>query len=126
MAFVGIMEGSQIAFIAVINFPSEELKNYKIAAANCELAFSGMNLGAFLIGRHICVTCCMFVVARITTLDVDTAAGDPTIFGVSLGAQAFFNTCLLGAIITTLSVHWLGVLLPRHSLLFSFPILSSI
>jgi Silicon transporter len=108
MAFVGMMEGMQIALFAVVNLPSEELKNYKIAAANCELAFSGTNLGAFLIGRQICVTCCMFVVARITTLDVDTAAGDPTIFGVSSGAQAFFNTGLLGAIITTIvgSLAW--------------------
>jgi Silicon transporter len=39
--------------------------------------------------------------ARITTLDVDMAAGDPTIFGVRSGAQVFFNTGLLGDIITT-------------------------
>lgn len=108
MAFVGMMEGMQIALFAVMNLPSDELKKHKIAAANCELAFSGSNLSAFLIGRQICVTCCMFVVAKITTLDVDTAAGDPTIFGVSSGAQAFFNTGLLGALITTIvgSLAW--------------------
>ena len=109
MAFVGMMEGMQIALFACVNMPSEELKaRSSLAAANCELCFSGTNLGAFLIGRQICVTCCMFIVARITTLNIDTTAGDPTVFGVSDGLQAFFNTGLLGAIITTIvaSLAW--------------------
>ena len=55
---------------------------------------------AFLIGRQICVTVCTFLVARITTINVDE--DEETIFGVSPGAQRFFNTGLLGAVITTI------------------------
>jgi MFS family permease len=108
MAFVGMMEGMQIALFAVVNLPEEELKNHTIAHKNCQLTFSGQNLQAFLIGRQICVTCCMFVVARITSCNVDTDAGEATIFGVSTGTQNFFNTGLLGAIITTIvaSLAW--------------------
>jgi hypothetical protein len=106
MGFVGLMEGMQIALFAVVNMPEEELQKHKIAHANCELTFSGHNLQAFLIGRQICVTICMFVVARITSINV--AAGEGNIFGVSDGLQAFFNTGLLGAVITTIcaSLAW--------------------
>ena len=106
MAFVGMMEGMQIALFAVVNMPEEELKQHSIAYANCQLTFTGQNLQAFLIGRQICVTICMFVVARITTLDYD--ANDENIFGVSDGIQNFLNTGLLGAIITTIvaSLAW--------------------
>jgi hypothetical protein len=106
MCFVGMMEGMQIALFAVLKMPKEELRNHKVANANCELTFSGRNLQAFLIGRQICVTICMFVVARITTLDI--AEGEDTIFGVSSGLQNFFNTGLLGALITTIvgSLAW--------------------
>jgi len=106
MCFVGMMEGMQIALFAVLNMDKEELKKHALAHKSCELTFRGDNLQAFLIGRQICVTCCMFVVARITSLNV--AAGDATIFGVSQGLQTFFNTGLLGALITTIvgSLAW--------------------
>jgi hypothetical protein len=106
MAFVGMMEGMQIALFAVINMPKEELKKHSQAAKVCDLVFSGSHLQAFLIGRQICVTCCMFIVARVATCSVD--AGEPTIFGVSAGIQNFFNTGLLGAVITTIigSLAW--------------------
>jgi hypothetical protein len=106
MCFVGMMEGMQIALFAVVNMPEEKLKNHAVAHKTCQLAFSGRNLQAFLIGRQICVTVCMFVVARITTLNV--VVGQGNIFGVSDGLQNFFNTGLLGAIITTLvgSLAW--------------------
>jgi MFS family permease len=100
MCFVGLMEGMQIALFAVVKMPSEELEHHKVAKANCELAFAGHNLQAFLIGRQILVTLCMFVVARITTLSI--SEGEPNIFGVSDGLQEFFNTGLLGALITTI------------------------
>jgi len=105
MCFVGLMEGMQIALFAVVNMPKEELESAKVAKANCELTFAGQNFQAFLIGRQICVTICMFVVARITTLNVTDGE---TIFGVSAGLQAFFNTGLLGALITTIvgSLAW--------------------
>jgi len=106
MCFVGMMEGMQIAMFAVVKMPKEELESSPVAKANCELTFAGQNFQAFLIGRQICVTCCMFVVARITSLNV--AAGEATIFGVSSGLQNFFNTGLLGALITTIigSLAW--------------------
>jgi hypothetical protein len=107
MCFVGMMEGMQIALFAVMNIPEEELKRHAIAHKNCQLTFSGQNLQAFLIGRQICVTICTFVVARITTLDIEVGVDD-NIFGVSDGIQNFFNTGLLGAVITTIvaSLAW--------------------
>jgi hypothetical protein len=51
----------------------------------CELLFrgEGRNLPGFMIGRQLLVVSCMFIVARISSLDVDTVdAGDETIFGV--------------------------------------------
>merc|ERR1719232_921078 len=106
MAFVGMMEGMQIALFAAVNMPKEEIEHATIAKKNCDLTFKGQNLQAFLIGRQICVTCCMFVVARITTLNIGPE--DDNIFGVSDGIQNFFNTGLLGALITTIvaSLAW--------------------
>ena len=103
MCFVGLMDGMQIALFAVVNLPEEELRNHAIAHANCELTFRDQNLQAFLIGRQICVTICMFVVARITNVNVDLAANEGTIFGVPDGFQNFINTGLLGAVITTVA-----------------------
>mmetsp|Transcript_15761 Transcript_15761/g.39622 ORF Transcript_15761/g.39622 Transcript_15761/m.39622 type:complete len:1593 (-) Transcript_15761:209-4987(-) len=107
MCFVGMMEGMQIAFFAVLNYPEEQFENYGVAQKNCKLTFRGENLQSFLIGRQICVTICTFIIARITTLDVEVGAGE-NIFGVSDGLQAFFNTGLLGAVITTIvsSLAW--------------------
>lgn len=77
-----------------------------MAHKTCQLCFRDQNLQAFLIGRQICVTVCMFVVARITTINV--VVGQGNIFGVSDGLQNFFNTGLLGALITTIvaSLAW--------------------
>merc|ERR1711933_472109 len=94
MCFVGIMEGMQIAFLAVVKIPGEQLDltTTTIAKKNCELAFKGENFKAFLIGRQICVTICMFVIAQITTIDIGD--DDENIFGVSDGVQSFFDTGL--------------------------------
>jgi len=61
-----------------------------------------------LVGRQMCVTLCMFIVARITSCDVDVDAGQDTVFGVSDRMQEFFNTGLPGAVITTVigSLAW--------------------
>lgn len=106
MCFAGMCEGMQIALFAVVNLPEEELKQHPVAYANCQLTFKDQNLPAFLIGRQIVVTVCMFVVARITTLNVEVGTGN--VFGVSNGLQHFFNTGLLGAVITTIvgSLMW--------------------
>lgn len=89
------------------SLPEDELAKAKIAATNCKLTFSGNNFAAFLIGRQILVTLCMFLVAKITALTVIPGEGK-NIFGVSDGLQLFFNTGLLGAIITTIvaSLAW--------------------
>jgi Silicon transporter len=108
MCFVGMMEGLQIALFAVVNMSAEELESKSsIAFKNYQLTFRGENLQVFLIGRQICVTICMFVIARITTLAVKVGE-HPNIFGVSDGVQTFFNTGLLGALITTIvaSLAW--------------------
>lgn len=106
MCIVGAMEGIQIALFAVVNMSQEEIAQHKIVHQNCQLAFRGKNLQAFLIGRQICVTLCTFVLARITTLD--NGEQDENLWGVSDGVMEFFNTGLLGAIITTIvaSLAW--------------------
>lgn len=106
MAIVGFMEGTQIALFAVINLPDEEIELHRVAHKNCQLAFAGTNLQAFLIGRQIFVATCMFVVARIATPVY--LEEDPNIWGVSDGFQSFLNTGLTGAVITTIigSLAW--------------------
>jgi silicon transporter len=110
MSVVGLLEGMQIAFFAVAKLTKLERGTGVFAMKTCEVLFrgEGRNLPGFMVGRQICVVSCMFVVARITTLNVDTDEGDETIFGVSNGLQAFFNTGLLGALITTIlgSIAW--------------------
>jgi hypothetical protein len=75
---------------------------------NYQLTFTGQNLQAFLIGRQICATVRMFVVARITAVNVDYEAGEAALFGIPDGFQNFINTGLLGAIIATIvgSLAW--------------------
>lgn len=108
MCFIGIMEGMQIALFAVVRMPDHKLRNHPEVQKNCELVFEGSNLQAFLIGRQICVTGCMFFIARITTLAINGSDGNDRIFGVPAVVQAFFDTGLLGAIITTIvgSLAW--------------------
>jgi hypothetical protein len=106
MAVVGLMEGMQIALFSVVNTPDDELKNYAVAHKTCKLVFEGTNLQSFLVGRQIFVATCTFVVARIASPDYTEE--DDNIFGVSDGFQAFLNTGLTGAVITTLvgSLAW--------------------
>ena len=101
MMIVGMLEGLQIALFAVIRRTDLETQ-YPMAYQNSQLILSkAQNLPAFLIGRQILVTGCTFIVARITAVDVDTAT-ESNIFGVGDSLQSFFNTGLLGAIITTI------------------------
>jgi len=109
MSCVGLLEGMQIAFFAVAKLTKAERGKAKFAMMTCDLLFRGKahNLAGFMIGRQLCVTLCFFVIARVTTLKVEIGT-DPNIFGVSDGVQAFFNTGLLGAVITTIlgSITW--------------------
>lgn len=102
MAFVGMIEGMQIALFTVVKLHERELADHHIAARNCKLAFNGTNIQAYVMGRQICVTVCMFVIARITSVNVDISSYDSeNIFGVKDIIQSFFNTGLLGAVIVT-------------------------
>ena len=107
MYIVGMLEGMQIAFFAVSKLTVEERNSSPMAAFTCKVLYQGNNLPNFMIGRQICVTLNFFVIARLTTLDVDLDH-DETVFGVSRPLQAFFNTGLPGAIVTTIlgSIIW--------------------
>ena len=110
MSIVGTLEGMQIAFFAMAKLSKEEQSDHPMAMKVCDILFGGdgRNLPGFMVGRQICVTLCFFIIARVTSLNVDTDAGEETIFGVSNGIQQFFNTGLLGAVITTIvgSISW--------------------
>ncbi len=109
MSVVGMLEGMQIAFFAVSKLPKNERGEHPMAMKTCELLFRGQgrNLPGFMVGRQMCVTLCFFVIARVTTLNVEIGV-DPNIFGVSDSIQKFFNMGFLGAIITTIlgSISW--------------------
>jgi len=108
MAIVGMLEGMQIAFFAVARMSSEERAKSAWAKKTCNVLFEGdgRNLAGFMIGRQMCVTLCFFIIARVTTVKLND--GDPNIFGVSDVVQKFFETGLLGALITTIvaSIAW--------------------
>jgi silicon transporter len=109
MSVVGCYEGMQIAFFAVSKLPASERGNAPMAMKTCEVLFrgEGRNLPGFMCGRQMTVTLCFFVIARVTTLNVEIGVDD-NIFGVSDGVQKFFNMGFLGAVITTIlgSISW--------------------
>jgi len=112
MTLVGLLEATQIAYFAVSKLRVEERGTNWFARKTCESLFAGrdgqpgVNLPGYMIGRQLCVVSCMFFVARVTSTDVQP--GEPTILGMSEGMQAFCNTGLLGALITTIvgSIAW--------------------
>merc|ERR1712203_454061 len=99
----------QIAFFAVTKMDKAEVAQAKCAKMTCDVLFDekGHNLPGFMIGRQICVVGCMFIVARVCTLNVEVGTGN-NVLGVSDGVQSFFNTGLLAALITTIigSIAW--------------------
>ena len=114
VCFLGLLEGIQIAAFAVVKLPTHLVRASPAAEANCDLVFRGRNFKAVLIGRQICVTTSMFLLARITTTNVDpndlidTSTTDSTVLGMPACIQNFFNTGLPGALITTIvaSLWW--------------------
>jgi silicon transporter len=108
MSIVGLLEGMQIAFFAVAKIEEKDRGDHKCAKMTCDLLFKGKghNLPGFMIGRQLCVVSCFFIIARVTSLAVPE--GEENIFGVSDGMQAFFDTGLCGALITTIlgSIAW--------------------
>eukprot|EP00559_Dactyliosolen_fragilissimus_P007834 CAMPEP_0184862762 /NCGR_PEP_ID=MMETSP0580-20130426/7623_1 /TAXON_ID=1118495 /ORGANISM="Dactyliosolen fragilissimus" /LENGTH=431 /DNA_ID=CAMNT_0027360741 /DNA_START=410 /DNA_END=1705 /DNA_ORIENTATION=+ len=108
MAIVGMLEGMQIAFFAVAKMTEEERSHSTWAKKTCDLLFAndGRNLPGFMVGRQMCVTLCFFIVARVTTIKLED--GESNIFNSSSGLQGFYETGLLGALITTIvaSITW--------------------
>ena len=109
MSVVGLLEGMQIAFFAVAKFKENERGDSAVAKKTCDLLFKGdgHNLPGFMVGRQMTVTLCFFIIARVTTLNVEVGTGE-NVFQVSDGLQEFFNLGFLGAIITTIlaSISW--------------------
>jgi hypothetical protein len=109
MSVVGALEAMQIAYFAVSKIPEDERGDGRFAKLSCNRLYSNMghNLAGFMIGRQLCVVSCFFIIARVTTLNVEVGTGN-NVFGVSDGLQEFFNTGLLAAVITTIlgSISW--------------------
>jgi len=112
MACIGVLEGAQIAYFAVVKMQKHEQgqdgsMGYFAKHSACILFKNdNHNLAAFLVGRQLCVVSCMFFIARITAVKIEP--GDENIFGVPNWLQEIFNTGLLGALIVAVvaSVSW--------------------
>jgi len=109
MCCVGLLEGMQIAFFAVAKLPKSERGSSQIALKTCHCLFKngGKNLPGFMCGRQMTVTLCFFVIARVTTINIDIG-NEPNIFGVSDPIQRMFNMGFMGALTTTIlgSIAW--------------------
>merc|ERR1712176_510873 len=110
MCWVGLLEGMQIAFFAVSKLPKSERGSSSIALRTCDCLFrnGGKNLPGFMCGRQMTVTLCFFIIARVTTVNVDVETDD-NIFGVSDFIQKnLLNLGFMGAITTTIlgSIAW--------------------
>lgn len=112
MACIGVLEGSQIAYFAVVKMQKHEqgqdgsMGYFAKKSAQILFKNNNHNLAAFLVGRQLCVVSLMFFIARITAVKLEP--GDENIFGVADWVQAIFNTGLLGALIVAVvaSVSW--------------------
>jgi hypothetical protein len=102
----GFMEALQIAFFAVKHVPADYVEASPNATRILHLIFQQDKLEAFLVGRQISQTVIMFLIARIIT--VDMKENQENLFGVSDGIQAFFNSGLLNALVSTVfaSLSW--------------------
>merc|ERR1719356_1691042 len=109
MCCVGLLEGMQIAFFAVAKLPKSERGSSQIALKTCHCLFKngGKNLPGFMCGRQMTVTLCFFIIARVTTINVDIG-NEPNIFGVRDWVQEMFNFGFMGALVTTIlgSITW--------------------
>ncbi|KAI2490405.1 Silicon transporter [Fragilaria crotonensis] len=108
LCVVGMLEAVQIAFFAVTKICKADRGSNIFARKTCHFLFlgNGENLPKFMVGRQLMVVSCMFFVARVTSVHI--GPGETNIFGVADGVQKFFDTGLLGALITTIigSIAW--------------------
>jgi len=109
--FMGTLEGLQVALFAAVDLPEEDLNGCTIAKNNCSLVFEGTNLQSLLVGRQACVTACIFIIARITSINTDheDLVEGQTILGLPYWFQWFVNLGLIPVLSTTI----LGSLLWR-------------
>lgn len=109
MSVVGMLEGMQIAFFAVAKMTEAERGDGIWAKRTCDILYNqrnGLNLPAFMIGRQLCVVTCFFVIARVTTQNVEV--GEENVMGLPDGVQDFLGFGFQGALITTIlgSISW--------------------
>jgi hypothetical protein len=77
MGCIGILEGSQIAYFAVVKMQKSEQgqdgsMGWFAKKSACILFKNhNHNLAAFLVGRQLCVVSCMFFIARITAVKLE-------------------------------------------------------
>ena len=115
---VGMMDALQIALVAVVHIPKDQLLHRPTAAANADYVILQQRLPSFLLGRQIGQTVIQFLLTRLLTLDVPLGTGE-NIWGVSDIWQKIFNSGGLGAIIATVlaSLIW-RVLASEFPLMF--------
>ena len=97
---VGMFDALQIALMAVVHIPQDQLEHCPTALANTKYVIQGNRLQSFLLGRQIGQTVVQFWLARLTTLNIPLE-DDRNIWGVPDMVQKLFNGGLLGAIIAT-------------------------
>jgi len=98
---VGMMDALQIALMAVVHIPQDQLEHRPTALRNANYVIKEKRLQSFLLGRQIGQTIVQFLLARITTLDYPIGDEHENIWGVSDLWQKLFNMGILGAIIAT-------------------------
>eukprot|EP00299_Pterocystis_sp_00344_P016125 c8079_g1_i1.p1 GENE.c8079_g1_i1~~c8079_g1_i1.p1 ORF type:complete len:475 (-),score=104.87 c8079_g1_i1:90-1514(-) len=124
IVIAGLMEGMQIALFAVLTIDRSTLQNnHPNAFRICQVVFREENLKAFLVGRQICVTTCVFLIAQLTT--TDPALTDSSPLGLGNAFQKFVCSGILSAIFTTIlaSLAWRVVASANPILFLSLPFL---
>jgi len=105
MIVVGHLEGMQIAIFAVMRM-DDSVPRTTVAQICCNLAFKGENLRKIVVGRQMLATVCMFVIARITSVDSSNKAfkvdNVTSLDTGDQGLQGLIFTNLLAALITTI------------------------
>ena len=73
LSVVGMLEGIQIAVLAVSKLPASKRSLNWFAKLSCDLLFGdGENrMLDFMIGRQLCVVSCFFIIARVNTIRID-------------------------------------------------------
>merc|ERR1711933_222275 len=92
MSVVGMLEGMQIAFFQVAKLTEDERGDNSWALSTCDILYNkrnGLNLPGFMIGRQLCVVTCFFVVARVTTQNVED--GQDNVMGLPDWLQDVLN-----------------------------------